>query len=102
MPVSFAKRVSVPSDVLIREVSGESVILNLQRQRYLGLDQVGTRMWKAVTTLDSIQAAYEVLLAEYDVDAKRLRRDLEDLVEKLVQQGLLELVEPVVVEATSP
>ena len=101
MPVWFAKRVSVPSDVLIREVGSESVILSLKSQRYWGLNQVGTRMWKAVTCSDSIQAAYDLLLAGYDVEAERLRWDLHDLVEKLVQQGLLQFGGPVVREAKS-
>ena len=90
--VSFNKRIFVTSDVLFREVSGESVMLNVKDASYLGLDDVGTRIWTALTSSDSIQAAYEVLLAEYDVDADRLRQDLTDLVEKLLAHGLVEVV----------
>jgi Coenzyme PQQ synthesis protein D (PqqD) len=91
MPISFSSRVSVPSDVLISEVRGESVLLNLKNERYFGLDDVGTRIWKALIASDSIQAAYEILLAEYDVDANRLRQDLDDLIQKLIEQGLVEV-----------
>ena len=91
MPVSFAARVSVPSDVLISEVGGESVLLNLKNERYFGLDDVGTQMWKALVASDSIQAAYETLLAEYDVEENRLRQDLDDLIQKLLEQGLVEI-----------
>ena len=87
-------RVSAQPDVLIREVDGESVILDLKTERYLGLDRVGTQMWALLTTLDSIQAAYETLLKEYDVGAERLRQDLEDFVGKLVEQGLVEVGDP--------
>ena len=51
---------------------------------------VGTRMWDALTSSDSIQAAYEKLLNEYDVSADKLREDLSELVGKLVAKGLLE------------
>ena len=91
MPVSFAARVSVPSDILISEVGGESVLLNLKNERYFGLDDVGTQMWKALVASDSIQAAYERLLAEYDVEANQLRQDLDDLIQKLLEQGLVEI-----------
>ena len=91
MPVSFAARVLVPSDVLISEVGGESVLLNLKNERYFGLDDVGTQMWKTLVASDSIQAAYETLLAEYDVEANRLRQDLDDLIQKLLEQGLVEV-----------
>ena len=91
MMISFAARVSVPSDILISEVGGESVLLNLKNERYFGLDDVGTRMWKTLIASDSIQAAYETLLAEYDVEASRLREDLDELIQQLMEQGLVEV-----------
>ena len=92
MTLSFTMRVSVPSDVLMRELlDSESVILNLESERYFGLDEVGTRMWTVLTTSESIQATFEVLLAEYDVDAELLRQDLYELIEKLVEHGLVEV-----------
>jgi hypothetical protein len=75
----------------MREVAGESVILNLSTESYFGLDEVGTRMWLALTGSDTIQHAYESLLTEYDVDPDILRSDLTRLIEELVSRGLLEL-----------
>ena len=91
MAISFAARVSVSPDILISEVGGESVLLNLSSERYFGLDDIGTQMWKTLIASDSIQAAYETLLAEYDVEASRLRDDLSDLIQKLMEQGLVEV-----------
>src|SRR6185436_4657777 len=91
MSLAFESRVRVPSDVLLSELDGESVLLNLKTETYFGLDAVGTRMWSALTASDSIQAAYEVLKAEYDVDAERLREDMVTLLEKLLENGLLEV-----------
>jgi hypothetical protein len=89
MSIVFSLRILVQPDVLIRDVGGESVILDLKTERYLGLNGVGTQMWKALTTSDSVQAAFDHLLAEYDVDPEVLRRDLHDLIEKLIEQGLV-------------
>lgn len=91
MELSFAMRVTVPADILTRELEGETVLLNLDSGSYFGLDDVGTRMWMKLATSESIQAAYDILLAEYDVDAVMLRRDLHNLIEKLVEHGLLEV-----------
>lgn len=91
MTLSFAMRVVVPADVLVRELDGESVILNLKSERYFGLDEVGTRIWAALSMSESIQSAYEMLLSEYDVDGEQLRRDMQDLVEKMVEHGLVEI-----------
>ena len=84
-------RLTIKPDVLIREIGGESVLLDVERGTYFGLNGMGTRMWTALTTSDSVQAAYQSLLAEYDVDAQVLSKDLDDLVAKLVEHGLVEL-----------
>ena len=89
MTISFSDRVTVPDDVLISNLQDESVILNLDSERYYGLDDVGTRFLSVVTTSDSIETAYERLRHEYDVDPQVLRNDLLGLIENLVDQGLL-------------
>ena len=89
MTISFSDRVTVPDDVLISHLQEESVILNLDSERYFGLDDVGTRFLSVLTSSESIEAAYERLRNEYDVESNVLREDLLALVENLVEQGLL-------------
>ena len=89
MTISFSDRVTVPDDVLISKLQEESVILNLESERYYGLDDVGTSFLSALTTSDSIETAYDRLSREYDVDPQELRDDLLALVENLIDQGLL-------------
>jgi hypothetical protein len=91
MQISFSDRVRVPDDVLISRLQEESVILNLDSERYFGLDDVGTRILSVLTSSESIEAAYTSLLAEYDVDGHALREDLLALVESLAQQGIVEV-----------
>jgi hypothetical protein len=91
MSISFAERLILPEDVLVSDVEGESVLLNLNSERYFGLDEVGTRMLSVLTTSNSIQTAYEALLEEYEVENEALRRDLAELVDRLIDQGLLEV-----------
>jgi Coenzyme PQQ synthesis protein D (PqqD) len=89
MTISFSDRVTVPDDVLISNLQDESVILNLDSERYYGLDDVGTRFLSVLTTSDSIESAYEHLREEYDVDPQVLRTDLLTLIENLIDQGIL-------------
>ena len=91
MSISFSDRVKIPDGVLISKLQEESVILNLDSERYYGLDDVGTRILTVLTTAESIEAAYATLVNEYDVDAQVLRRDLLELVEELVNQGLIKI-----------
>lgn len=91
MSISFNDRVKVPDDVLISRLQDESVLLNLESERYFGLDDVGTRFLSVLTSSDSIEAAYNRLIQEYDVDGQVLRQDLLALVENLVDQGLVQV-----------
>ena len=89
--VSFADRAKVLPHVLVRYLDKESVLLNLETERYYGLDETGTRMWQVVTAAPSIDAAYQELQNEYDVESDLLRADLTELLGRLVENGLLQI-----------
>lgn len=80
-----------PENVLIRELDGESVLLNLNSESYFGLDEIGTRMWGALTTTGSVSEALDLLLEEYSVDRSTLETDVFEFIEKLRSQGLIEV-----------
>jgi len=90
MSHAFSARVRVAPDVMFRLVGDEGVLVNLNTERYLGLNAVGARMWTALGNSGSIQAAYEQLLQEYDVEPARLRADLDEFVDRLLGQQLIE------------
>lgn len=89
---SFGNRAVVPSHVLIRHLDGEAVLLNLQSERYFGLDATGTRMLERVTSAPSVDTAYQELLEEFEVEPAVLREHLEDLLRNLVANGLLSML----------
>ena len=90
---TMRSRITVPEDVLFRDLEGEAVVLNLTSGKYYGLDEVGTRMWALLSEHGAVQPAYDALLAEYAVAEGQLRGDLLALVEKLEGHGLLRVAE---------
>ncbi len=90
--MSFADRVAVPPNVLVRFLDNESVFLNLETERYFGLDETGTRMWQLVTAAPNIDAAFQQLRDEYDVEPEQLRANLAELLSRLIDNGLLQIV----------
>ncbi|HVM74747.1 MAG TPA: PqqD family protein [Candidatus Saccharimonadales bacterium] len=85
----FSDRVVVPVHVLIRHLDGESVLLNLETEKYFGLDATGTRMWEVATQSESIEMAYTTLLQEFEVEPDTLRENLGELIARLIENGLL-------------
>ena len=90
--VSFTDRAATSSNVLVRILDKESVLLNLETEQYFGLDETGTRMWQLVTASPNIEAAYQELLAEFDVEPEMLRSNLMELLTRLVDNGLLQVI----------
>ncbi len=89
--LTFTDRAAAPAHVLVRVLDRESVLLNLETERYFGLDETATRMWQVVTASQDIEAAYQELLAEYDVEPELLRTNFTDLLGQLVENGLLQV-----------
>ena len=87
--LQFVNRMVVPKHVLVRHLDGESVLLNLETEKYFGLDATGTRMWELVTAAPSVDAAYTQLLEEFEVEPDLLRTHLTELLSRLLENGLL-------------
>ena len=81
--------VSVPDHVMHREVLDEAVMLNLETERYTGLDKVGVDMLEALTAAPSLDAAIDRLVREYDADRDVIAADVERFVDDLVGRGLI-------------
>jgi hypothetical protein len=84
--------VTLSPDALHQEVAGETVILDLSSETYFGLDEVGTRVWQLLEANGNLQAVYDALLEEYEVDAEQLGADLDSLLSSLRESGLITMV----------
>lgn len=89
--MNFNQTVRLSEQVLAQEVAGETVLLNLQSECYFSLDAVGTRVWQLLGANLELQAIYNTLLEEYEVEPPRLRADLEALIHSASESGLITL-----------
>ena len=82
----------IPSpDVISQEVSGETVLLDLESENYFGLDAVGTRIWQLIRDNGDLRTIYNTLLEEYEVEGPQLEDDLEALLTDACARGLITL-----------
>ena len=87
----LSKQVQLSEDALFQEISGEAVILDLATSTYFGLNQVGARCWQLLQDEKDMNAIYQQLLQEYDVEAAKLQQDLQDLLNQLSAAGLVKI-----------
>jgi hypothetical protein len=88
-PLALGARIRVKEGVLVQQLQGEAVLLNLDSGMYFGLDPVGTRMWELMTEHERLSDVVLAMLAEYDVSAEECGADLLALVARLEAEGLV-------------
>ena len=76
-------------DVVSRTLDGEAVLLDLASSKYLGLNEVATRIWELMGAGRSMGEIRETLLGELDVAPEVLARDVDELVESMQTRGLI-------------
>jgi hypothetical protein len=96
--LTFATRLRPSDDTLYRNLDGEAVLLGLRSAGYFGLDPVGTRIWELIEQKGVLEDVLQGVLAEFDVDEARARADLLALSTRLLEKGLVDIVD----EANAP
>jgi hypothetical protein len=91
MKIQQDQKVIISPEVLFQEVSGEIVLLDLASESYFGLDEIGARIWALLNEEQSVGQIVEVLLEEYEVDRARLEGDVNELLENLLEAGLIKI-----------
>jgi coenzyme PQQ synthesis protein D (PqqD) len=89
MDVASTDQFLVHPSVITRELSGETVLLNLESGVYYGLDTVGTRVWQLITQGRTIANVCDTMVEEYDVAPDVLHADVTRLVGELRDRGIV-------------
>ncbi len=87
--MNLSDKVTIPSQVMTRQVGDETVLLHLGTGTYYGLDSVGQSIWLLMRDGKTLADICDLLLEEYDVTREALTRDVLELADKLLAQGLI-------------
>lgn len=89
--VTLAGRVERSGEVLVQEVGGEAVLLDMTSERYFGLDPIGARVWALLGEHDELQHVFDHLCSEYEAEPERIRTDLLALLNQLSAARLIRI-----------
>jgi hypothetical protein len=78
-------------DQVSSDLGGEVAILDLASGVYYGLDTVGARVWELVQEPIEVNQIQETINEEYDADRARVERDVLTLLQRLADEGLVEV-----------
>ena len=87
--MKLSDKITIPAQVMARQVGQETVILDLASGTYFGLDPVGARIWQLMVEGKTLAEACEAMLAEYDVTAEKIELDVLALTQELSAKQLI-------------
>ena len=87
--MELTDKVSVPAQVMARQVGDETVILDLASGTYFGLDPVGARIWALIGEGKTLAEICTTMLDEYEVEREQLEMDVLRLTGELLERGLV-------------
>src|SRR6202790_5908895 len=89
--ISDRSVVVAAKDEVSCDLAGEAAILNVKSGVYYGLDPVGARIWPLMQEPRAVAEIQNTITGEYDVEPERCARDLFGLLNKLLEEGLIEV-----------
>ena len=90
--ISDRSIVVAAKDQVSCDLAGETAILNIKNGVYYGLDPLGARIWNLMQEPRAVSEIQATISGEYDVEPERWARDLQVLLEKLLAEGLIEVI----------
>jgi len=76
-------------DWLAAKVGDELVMMSAEKGNYIGLSEVGARIWELIETPQEIDAVCARLLQEYEVGPDTCRNEVESFLDELVKYGAI-------------
>jgi hypothetical protein len=75
------------------DLGEEVILLHLENGLYFGLENVGARIWKLLQKPVRVKEIERALLEEYDVEPETCHAEVVNLLNKLIDQKLVEVTE---------
>ena len=82
-------RYLVSESVLVEELQGEAVLLDLKGEGYFSLNAVGLAVWKHIKSGLNREEIVCELLKHYEVSEEQLERDVNQLMDSLLGARLI-------------
>jgi Coenzyme PQQ synthesis protein D (PqqD) len=87
-------RVRVPEHVVYREFPEQSVVLNLEKGHYHGLNRSGSVAFALLASGETLATVAQALSTRYRLSSAHAQRDVSRLCASLLERGLLERADP--------
>ena len=82
------RAVRVDPSLIVEEIEGQLLVLDMARNVYFGLNPVGLTIWRGLERGEDVEALTAAVMTAFEVDAPRARHDVESFLRQLIARGL--------------
>ncbi|SEN39268.1 PqqD family protein [Lihuaxuella thermophila] len=82
-------KLHIKDETILTEIDGEAVLLNIDKNAYYGLDEIGLLIWKLLEEGKSYHEVKGEILSRYDVEEQVVTEDLNRFLSDLKEKGLV-------------
>lgn len=91
-PIDLNTTVMQTMDLVASELDGETVVMNLARAAYYGLDATAQRIWTLIAQPCSVADLCDTLVSEYAVERKTCEQEVCAFLSELNKEGLIRII----------
>ena len=89
---SFPYRVTISPNVISQEVLlGETVLMNVETLAYFGLDELGSKIWRELSSCNDAQEAFDRVSKDSGVDGEKLAATFNGILRGLEMSKIISL-----------
>ena len=89
MSIDLTSKVVRADGVMSAPVDNDIVILNMAKNNYISLDQIGRRLWDILETPQAVSSICEKLMDEFEGEREQIEIDVLVFLNELESEGLV-------------
>jgi hypothetical protein len=79
----------INENVLDHEFNGEIVLFHVSSGNYFSLNEIGKAIWLGLSEGLEVDSIIERITGEYDADYDVIKSDVEEMLSKMKEEGLI-------------
>ena len=77
-------------DLIVEEIDGECLVLDMERNVYFGLDQIGLFVWRSLEARSTREQIFDALISHYgEENREQITADVGQFLDHLLKEGLI-------------
>jgi hypothetical protein len=78
--------------IVFNEMDGETIMMSIENGEYYGMNSMGTRIWRLLSTPKRVSDICDTLLPDFDVTQEQCSKDVLLCLNKMAEKGVVKIV----------